>query len=112
MPYRSNDEIMAEWRKVSVKTEEIARACMAAPHEAQLTYGVTPERTRPELKTFGGERFAQPTNEFAMWLRAAAKVHVPSRFDWEVHEIVGGHAALILKSYEDSDAFEDLPPAS
>lgn len=105
MPYRSNDDIMAEWRALVARVETVTKQCMERPEDA-FSFGVQPEgRREDDFTTISGIRTEHPRNDKAAWLRAVAKALIPEQWTWQVVEMMGGGAELLLQSYRDADPF-------
>lgn len=92
-------DVMARWNKLRSEVEALAMKCEADPAEAAIL-GVEPEVAPIQTKIFNRESATAPVNVRAGWLRGAAKSIVTEDWRWEVQEMIGGNAALILLAYE------------
>jgi len=96
----STDEVMAKWRQLSDRVDVVTRECMASP-DAAAVHGITPEIEKRELFAgVGGNRGPQPVNLRAAWMRSVAKTLIPQGWRWEVAEMIGGGASLMLQGYD------------
>ena len=99
--------VMAEWSRLERLAYETAKTYQANPEAAKAS-GIEPVIERPE--TFAGQRNAPgPVNMRAAWLRAAAKKVIPPAFQWQVSEMIGGNALLVLIAYEKTSASSEDP---
>lgn len=98
---QTTDEIMEAWRKLSREVEETAAKCAADPAEAALLGIVIETEPSGGSSVFGRQQSARgPVNERAGWLRGVARVTISSDWQWQVQEMIGGSAALVLLAYE------------
>jgi hypothetical protein len=98
---KTTDEIMEMWRAITRDVEETAAKCQADPAEAALL-GITQdvENSGGDVM-FGRQRGPRgPVNERAGWLRGTARARISDDWQWQVQEMIGGGAALVLLAYE------------
>jgi hypothetical protein len=98
---KTTDEIMEMWRAITRDVEETAAKCQADPAEAALL-GITQEVENSGGDTMLGRHRGPrgPVNERAGWLRGVARVRISADWQWQVQEMIGGGAALVLLAYE------------
>lgn len=100
----SIDGVMTRWRAFAAQVETRAEAARQTPASmaAATLEGIVPIRDDGDpfqgFSTRG--RPSKPRNEKAEWLRGTAKKLIPPEFRWEVLEVVGGDAALVLLAHE------------
>lgn len=105
----SDDAVMDAWRDILARVEARAEAAERDPTAATLE-GITPiHDSGGPIHSFSHRGMAPPRNEKAAWLRGVAMKMVPKAYRWQVQEMVGGGAALILLAHEPQDFMGGLP---
>lgn len=87
MSHLEDDQILAQWNKMSAQVLQTASRAATDPAYA-AALDLAPKTLRESVEP-----------EQAGWLRACAEKMIPSAWEWEIMSMIGGQCMLMLKRY-------------